>query len=256
MKVVVLAGGLGSRISEETTVRPKPLVEIGGRPILWHIMRIYAAHGLNDFVICAGYKGEMIKEYFLNLRAHNSDITVDMDAKTVVYHQDDHLGWKVTVVDTGAETMTGGRIRRVRPYLDDERFCLTYGDGVGNIDITALIAAHTASGRTGTMTVVAPPGRFGAVRMEGQAVREFVEKPAGSEGLINGGFFVMEPAVLDLIDGDHTVWEREPLERLAADDQLGAYRHDGFWHPMDTLRDKRELEMLWESGKAPWKVWT
>jgi glucose-1-phosphate cytidylyltransferase len=237
-------------------VRPKPLVEIGGRPIIWHIMRLYAHYGLNDFILCVGYKGEMIKEYMLNLRVHNSDVTVDTATGEVIYHHDDNLRWRVTIADTGEETMTGGRIKRIALYLDTkEDFCLTYGDGVGNVDIPGLLAFHRSHGRHATMTVVSPPGRFGAVRLEHDRIVEFLEKPAGGEGVINGGFFVLSPAVLDLIDGDATVWEQEPLAKLASSGQLAGYHHTGFWHPMDTLRDRRVLEGYWASGNAPWKVW-
>ena len=255
MKAVILAGGLGTRLSEETTSRPKPMVEIGGRPIIWHIMKIYSSHGINDFVICAGYKGYMIKEYFANYFLHMSDVTFDMRSNSMEVHHRKAEPWRVTVVDTGDETMTGGRIKRIRDYVDGESFCCTYGDGVGDIDIGALVRFHQKSGLTATLTGVQPPGRFGALMIEQDRVVSFQEKPQGDGSWINGGFFVLNPAVFELIDGDRTLWEKEPLERLAADRQLGIFRHDGFWRPMDTLRDKDELENLWESGKAPWKNW-
>jgi glucose-1-phosphate cytidylyltransferase len=255
MKVVILAGGMGTRISEETAVRPKPMVEIGGKPILWHIMKIYSAHGLNDFVICLGYKGYLIKEYFANYFLHMSDVTLDMAHNRMEVHQNKAEPWRVTLVDTGEQTMTGGRLRRVRDYLGDEEFCFTYGDGVGNIDIKALIAFHRAQGRLATLTAAQPPGRFGALNIVGEHVGAFQEKPQGDGGWINGGFFVVSPRVIDYIDGDATVWEREPMERIATDGQLSAFRHHGFWQPMDTLRDKNHLEELWARGNAPWKIW-
>lgn len=254
MKAVILAGGLGTRISEETVLRPKPMIEIGGRPILWHILKIYSAHGINDFIICAGYKGYVIKEYFANYFLHMSDVTFDMANNTMEVHQKKAEPWRVTIVDTGDETMTGGRIKRVAPYLDGP-FCCTYGDGVGDVDITALIAFHKAGGRLATLTGVQPPGRFGALQLQGDQVQSFQEKPEGDGSWINGGFFVLDPAVIDLIDDDSTIWERSPLERLAADGQLGIFRHHGFWRPMDTLRDKIELETLWDKRIAPWKSW-
>jgi glucose-1-phosphate cytidylyltransferase len=254
MKAVILAGGLGTRISEETVLRPKPMIEIGGRPILWHILKIYSAHGINDFIICAGYKGYVIKEYFANYFLHMSDVTFDMANNTMEVHQKKAEPWRVTIVDTGDETMTGGRIKRVAPYLDGP-FCCTYGDGVGDVDITALIAFHQAGGRLATLTGVQPPGRFGALQLQGDQVQSFQEKPEGDGSWINGGFFVLDPAVIDLIDDDSTIWERAPLERLAADGQLGIFRHHGFWRPMDTLRDKIELETLWDKRIAPWKSW-
>jgi glucose-1-phosphate cytidylyltransferase len=253
-KAVILAGGLGTRISEETVLRPKPMIEIGGRPILWHILKIYSAHGINDFIICAGYKGYVIKEYFANYFLHMSDVTFDMANNTMEVHQKKAEPWRVTIVDTGDETMTGGRIKRVAPYLDGP-FCCTYGDGVGDVDITALIAFHKAGGRLATLTGVQPPGRFGALQLQGDQVQSFQEKPEGDGSWINGGFFVLDPAVIDLIDDDSTIWERAPLERLAADGQLGIFRHHGFWRPMDTLRDKIELETLWDKRIAPWKSW-
>lgn len=254
MKAVILAGGLGTRLSEETTTKPKPMVEIGGRPLLWHILKIYSAHGINEFIICAGYKGYIIKEYFANYFLHMSDVTFDMANNSMSVHHKNAEPWRVTVVDTGDETMTGGRIKRIAPYLDGT-FCCTYGDGVGDIDVRASIDFHRKSGRLATLTGVQPPGRFGAMQLDGDAVLSFQEKPRGDGAWINGGFFVMEPSVIDYIPGDATLWEREPLEKLAAEQQLGIFRHHGFWRPMDTLRDKLELENLWESRKAPWKTW-
>ena len=254
MKTVILAGGLGTRISEESQFKPKPMIEIGGRPILWHIMRLYAHHGFNDFVVCLGYRGYVVKEYFANYVLHNADLTVDLASGTIEYHATKHEPWKVTLVETGDETMTGGRLKRVAPYLDpSEPFFLTYGDGVSDVDLTALLAFHKAHGKDATITAVAPPGRFGALEIDNGRVDRFVEKPPGDQGLINGGYFVLNPSVIDRIDGDPTIWEREPLEGLAADSQLMAYRHDGFWAAMDTLRDKNHLEALWASGEAPWR---
>ena len=253
-KAVILAGGLGTRLSEETVLRPKPMIEIGGRPILWHILKIYSSHGINDFIVCAGYKGYVIKEYFANYFLHMSDVTFDMKSNTMEVHHKKAEPWRVTIVDTGDDTMTGGRIKRIAPYLDGP-FCCTYGDGVGDIDITALLAFHKAGGRLATLTGVQPPGRFGALQLHGDEVHSFQEKPEGDGLWINGGFFVLDPQVIDLIEGDSTVWERSPLEQLAASGQLGIFRHHGFWRPMDTLRDKHELESLWESGHAPWKKW-
>lgn len=256
MKAVLLAGGLGTRLSEETSTRPKPMVEIGGQPILWHIMKIYSAHGINDFVICLGYKGYVIKEYFRNYFLHNSDVTFDLRNNQMKLHRNDAEPWSVTLVETGEETQIGGRIKRIMPYVrDDDAFCLTYGDGVGNVDITAVIDLHKSSSRLATVTATQPPGRFGAIRFDGSSVLGFQEKPQGDGGWINGGFFVLSPKVERYIDGDLTVWEREPMEQLAAEGQLGVYFHAGFWQPMDTLRDKRHLEDLWNSGAAPWKVW-
>jgi len=256
MKAVILAGGLGSRLGEETSVRPKPMVEIGGMPILWHIMKIYAAAGIDEFVICLGYKGYIIKEYFANYFLHTSDVTVDLRKNSLEIHQSRSEPWRVTLVETGPATMTGGRLAAIRPFLDEsEPFCFTYGDGVADIDIQALIAFHRQHGRRATITSVAPPGRFGALEMEGELVRAFREKPAGDCGQINGGFFVADPSVLDLIAGPETIWEQDPLERLAADGDLVAFRHEGFWQPMDTLRDKLHLEDLWATGNAPWKLW-
>lgn len=256
MKLVILAGGFGSRISEESAIRPKPMIEIGGRPILWHIMKIYSQHGIRDFVVCLGYKGYVIKEYFANYFLHMSDVTFDMERNTMDVHRQQAEPWRVTLVDTGDATMTGGRIRRVREHIDDEAFCLTYGDGVGNVDITSLIRFHRNQGSACTLTAVQPPGRFGALRIDtGHRITSFHEKPHGDGAWISGGFFVCQPSVIDLIAGDDTVWEREPMESLAADGQLAAYKHDGFWQPMDTLRDKNLLESLWARGDAPWKVW-
>ena len=254
MKTVILAGGLGTRISEESHLRPKPMIEIGGRPILWHIMRLYAHHGFNDFIVCLGYRGYVVKEYFANYVLHNADLTVDLATGTIAYHATNHEPWKVTLVETGAETMTGGRLKRVAKYLDPgEPFFMTYGDGVSDVDLTALAAFHKAHGKDATITAVAPPGRFGALDIQDGRVDRFIEKPPGDQGLINGGFFVLNPSVIDRVDGDAIVWEREPLEGLAADGQLMAYRHDGFWAAMDTLRDKNVLEGLWASGEAPWR---
>lgn len=255
MKAIILAGGLGTRLSEETNLKPKPMVEIGGRPILWHVMKIYSAHGINDFIICAGYKGYLIKEYFANYFLHMSDITFDMQSNSMEVHQRKAEPWKITVIDTGEETMTGGRIKRVQSYVGDETCCCTYGDGVGNVDITALVVHHKASGLAATLTGVQPPGRFGALSIENNRIRSFQEKPEGDGSWINGGFFVLEPSVFGLIAGDKTIWERGPLETLAATGQLGIYKHHGFWRPMDTLRDKVELESLWEKSSAPWKTW-
>jgi len=258
MKAVILAGGKGSRLAEETGARPKPMIEIGGRPMLWHIMSIYAHHGITDFVVCAGYRGYQIKEYFANLMLHHADVTIDLGARRIEYHDGGQaLTWRVTVVDTGEDTMTGGRLRRVAPYLGtDEPFCLTYGDGVGDVDIAASIAFHRAHGRKATMTVVRPPARFGAIELQGDRIAEFREKHASDGAFINGGFFVLQPSVLPLIAGDETVWEQAPLERLAAEGELMAWRHPGFWQPMDTLREKRLLEELWATPRPPWKVWS
>lgn len=254
MKTVILAGGLGTRISEESQFKPKPMIEIGGRPILWHIMRLYAHHGFNDFVVCLGYRGYVVKEYFANYVLHNADLTVDLATGTIEYHATNHEPWKVTLVETGSETMTGGRLKRVAQYLEPgQPFHMTYGDGVADVDLTALTAFHKGHGKDATITAVAPPGRFGALDINDDRVDRFIEKPPGDQGLINGGFFVLNPTVIDRIDGDPTIWEREPLEGLAADGQLMAYRHDGFWAAMDTLRDKNILEGLWASGEAPWR---
>jgi glucose-1-phosphate cytidylyltransferase len=256
MKAVILAGGLGSRISEETVVRPKPMIEIGAKPILWHIMKIYAAHGITEFVVCLGYKGYVIKEYFANYYLHACDVTFDLAENAVEVHQNTAEPWKVTLVETGADTMTGGRLQRVLPYLGDEPFCFTYGDGVADVDIGALLEHHRREGTIATVTAVQPPGRFGALHVEGERVRGFVEKPEGDGGWINGGFFVLTPDVARYLGDDTTVWEREPLERLAADNQLSVYHHHGFWQPMDTQRERRQLEEMWNAGRAPWKTWT
>ncbi len=254
MQVVLLAGGLGTRISEESALRPKPMIEIGGKPILWHIMKIYSHHGLNDFIICCGYKGYVIKEYFANYFLHMADVTIDMSANQIEFHRPKAEPWRVTLADTGEHTRTGGRIKRVGEYLTGD-FCMTYGDGVSDIDVSKLIATHRAHGKAATVTAVQPPGRFGSLRMKDDQVVEFVEKPVGDGARINGGFFVLSRGVLERIEGDMTDWERHPLESLAADGELHAYNHSGFWQPMDTLRDKNQLEELWSSGRAPWKVW-
>ena len=253
MKVVILAGGLGTRISEETQVRPKPMVEIGGKPILWHIMKIYAAHGHSDFVICCGYKGYMIKEYFANYFLHVSDVTFDLAKNAMEIHQHAAEPWRVTLVDTGDASQTGGRLKRVERYVSDAPFHFTYGDGVADVDIPRLLDCHRRSGRIATVTAVRPPGRFGALSMEEDRVNGFAEKPLGDGGWINGGFFVLEPGVFRYLHGDADIWEHEPLDGLARDGQLGAYKHEGFWQPMDTLRDKNQLEQMWASGTAPWK---
>lgn len=254
-KAVILAGGLGTRLSEETSIRPKPLVEIGGRPILWHIMKTYHHHGIKEFVICLGYKGYLIKEYFANYFLHMSDITFDMATDQTIIHNQRCEDWKITLIDTGIETMTGGRLKRIRDYVGDVPFCMTYGDGVGDVDITAQIAFHKAHGRQATMTAVAPPGRFGALSLDGNMITGFKEKPTGDGGLINGGFFILSPETLDLVEGDNTVWEQSPIETLANNGELAAFHHKGFWQPMDTLRDKNMLENLWGSGEAPWRIW-
>jgi glucose-1-phosphate cytidylyltransferase len=255
MKVIILAGGLGSRLSEETVSRPKPMVEIGGKPILWHIMSIFAAQGFRDFVIACGYKGEVIKEYFRNFYFHNTDLVVNLRDGSTSTLNSQSPDWRITMVDTGLETMTGGRLLRLAPTLGQSTFMATYGDGVGNVDLRALLAFHRAHGKLATVTAVRPPARFGGIVFEGDQVRDFIEKPQTTEGWINGGFFVFEPGVLDYLEDDATVLERAPLERLARDGQLMAWRHDGFWQPMDTLREKQLLENLWASGEAPWKVW-
>jgi glucose-1-phosphate cytidylyltransferase len=256
MKAVILAGGLGTRLSEETSSRPKPMVEIGGRPILWHIMKMYSHYGIDEFVICCGYKGYMIKEYFANYFLHTSDVTFDLKANSIHVHEQRTEPWKVTLVDTGDESMTGGRLGRVAAYVkDEEAFCFTYGDGVGDMNISAAIAFHRAHGKAATVTATHPPGRFGALDIENRKVVSFKEKPEGDGAMINGGFFVLSPAVLGLIEHDHTVWEQGPLMKLAKDGELMAYEHHGFWQPMDTLRDKRLLEDLWDSSRAPWKIW-
>jgi glucose-1-phosphate cytidylyltransferase len=256
MKAVILAGGLGTRISEETHLKPKPMIDIGGKPILWHIMKSYSAHGVNDFIICCGYKGYVIKEYFANYFLHSSDVTFDMANNEMQVHHRYAEPWRVTLVDTGEETMTGGRLKRVAPYLQDEEvFCFTYGDGLSDVNITQLIEFHKVQGLKATLTATLPPGRFGALDFEGNKVRTFKEKPKGDGAMINGGFFVLSPAVIDYIQNDATIWERDPLEKLAEEGQLAAFQHHGFWQPMDTLRDKVHLEELWASGKAPWKSW-
>ena len=256
MKAVILAGGLGTRLSEETSSRPKPMVEIGGKPILWHIMKMYSAHGIKDFVICLGYKGYIIKEYFANYFLHMSDVTFDMESNRMEVHHNAAEPWRVTLVDTGEATMTGGRLKRLKPYLENEdAFCFTYGDGVGDIDISETLKFHAEHGKLATMTATQPPGRFGVLGLEGNAIRSFHEKPLGDGGWINGGFFVLSPRVIDYIEKDDTIWERKPLEQLAAEGELMAYKHQGFWQPMDTLRDKQHLEELWQSGKAAWKKW-
>ena len=256
MKAVLLAGGLGTRISEESHLKPKPMIEIGNRPILWHIMKIYSHYGINDFIICCGYRAYVIKEYFANYFLHNSDVTFDMVTNSKKVHQSTAEPWKVTVIDTGAETQTGGRLKRVREYLGDEDFCFTYGDGVSNVDIKKLIAFHKEKGRLATLTATLPPGRFGQIGIEDDLITSFVEKPHGEGGYINGGFFILNPKVIELIEGDDSVWEKTPMETLAKRGQMAAYSHDGFWQPMDTLRDKNFLEELWKSGNAPWKLWT
>ena len=254
MKVVILAGGLGTRISEESVSKPKPMIEIGGRPILWHIMKMYSSHGINEFVICCGYKGYVIKEYFANYFLHMSDVTIDMTNNSIEVHHKKAEPWRVTLVDTGDITQTGGRLKRVANYLDDD-FCMTYGDGVGSVDISALLSFHKKHGKLATMTAVQPPGRFGALEIDGTQINSFLEKPQGDGGWINGGFFVLNPKALDLVESDDIIWERQPLESLARDGQLQSFFHSGFWQPMDTLRDKNHLEELWASGKAPWKFW-
>ncbi|MDE3022546.1 MAG: glucose-1-phosphate cytidylyltransferase [Pseudomonadota bacterium] len=255
MKAVILAGGLGTRISEETLLRPKPMVEIGGKPVLWHIMKIYSAHGVQDFIICLGYKGYMIKEYFANYFLHMSDVTIDLARNATEIHENSSEPWRVTLVDTGESTMTGGRLKRIARYLDEEDFCLTYGDGVSNVDITSLISFHREKGTLATLTAAQPPGRFGSMKTNGSLVTSFEEKPKGDGGWVNGGFFVLSPRVLNYIEGDHTVWEREPMQRLAREQQVSAFEHDGFWQPMDTLRDKNYLDDLWMNNQAPWKIW-
>ena len=255
MKVVILAGGLGSRISEESHLKPKPMIEIGGKPILWHIMKIYSSYGLTDFIVCLGYKGYVIKEYFANYFLHMSDVTFDLSNNSMEVHQNSAEPWRITLVETGEDTQTGGRLRRVRDYLADEDFCFTYGDGVSDVNVGALIEFHRGSKRLATLTAVQPPGRFGSLLLDGSKVASFEEKPKGDGGWVNGGFFVLSPKVIDFIEGDSTVWEGAPLEKLAKAGQLGAYFHKGFWQPMDTLRDKNHLEDLWNRGAAPWKSW-
>ena len=256
MKAVILAGGMGTRILEESHLRPKPMIEIGGRPILWHIMKIYSFFGVTDFVVCLGYRGYMIKEYFANYFLHNVDVTIDVGANQIEYHDKNAEPWRVTLVDTGEGTQTGGRLKRVMRYLTlDEPFFFTYGDGVSDVDLNKLVAFHKRHGKRATVTAVVPPGRYGALSIDGDRVQHFIEKPAGDNTFINGGFFVLDPSVTGLIKGDDVAWEAEPLERLASGGELMAYRHTGFWQPMDTLREKMQLEQLWNSGKAPWKVW-
>jgi glucose-1-phosphate cytidylyltransferase len=255
MKVVLLAGGLGTRIAEETVTKPKPMIEIGGRPILWHIMKLYAQAGVNDFIICLGYKGYLIKEYFANYGLHMSDVTVDTRTGTVQVHRNQAEDWRISLIDTGEDTMTGGRLKRALSYIDDDNFCLTYGDGVSDVDIAATIAHHKAHGRKATVTAVRPLSRFGQLVLDGSRVDSFAEKPVEEGGWINGGFFVLDRSVGDYIDGDSTIWERGPMERLAAEGELQAHFHEGFWHPMDTLRDRQLLESLWEKNAAPWRTW-
>ena len=255
MKAVILAGGLGTRISEETAVRPKPMIEIGGKPVLWHILKTYSHHGINEFIICLGYKGYIIKEYFANYFLHSSDVTFDLANNKLEVHQKNAEPWRITLVDTGEHTQTGGRLKRVANYLDGDTFCFTYGDGLADVDITQELAFHRSKQTLATMCAVQPPGRFGAIDIKGSRITRFEEKPLGDGSWINGGFFILEPEALRYIDGDDSIWERGPLEKLASDGQLSAYTHHGFWHPMDTLRDKLKLEELWQEGKAPWKVW-
>jgi glucose-1-phosphate cytidylyltransferase len=255
MKAVILAGGVGSRIAEESQTRPKPMVEIGGKPILWHIMKMYSHYGIQDFVICCGYRGYIIKEYFANYFLHMSDVTFDMEKNSMEVHQRNAEPWRVTIVDTGEETMTGGRLKRVASYIGNKTFCMTYGDGVGDVDITSLVASHKKAGKKATVTAVQPPGRFGLLQVESESVTGFIEKPEGDGGWINGGFFVLEASALETIKGDGTTWEQEPLRNLATKGELHAYKHRGFWQPMDTMRDRHYLEELWAAGKAPWKNW-
>ena len=255
MKAVILAGGVGSRLSEETALRPKPMLEIGGKPMLWHIMKLYSAHGIDEFVVCLGYRGYVIKEYFANYYLHTCDVSFDVANNTMDVHQSTAEPWKVTLVDTGEDTMTGGRLKRALRYVDDEDFCMTYGDGVADVDIGALVAFHREQRTLATVTAIQPPGRFGAMEVDGDRAVGFREKPEGDGGWVNGGFFVLSPRVGDYIEGDASAWEREPSERLARERQLAAYRHHGFWQAMDTLRDKNQLEGLWQSGRAPWKTW-
>lgn len=256
VKAVILAGGLGTRLSEETHLKPKPMIEIGGMPLIWHIMKIYSHYGVNDFIVCCGYKGYVIKEYFANYFLHSSDVTFDMKSNSMEVHQQNAEPWRVTLIDTGENTMTGGRLKRVESYLRDEKhFCFTYGDGLANIDVKAQLQFHANHGKLATVTAVQPPARYGALDMDGQTVRGFLEKPRGEGGYVNGGFFVLSPKVIDLIDGDASSWEGKPMERLAASGELTAYKHDGFWQPMDTLREKTLLETHWANDTAPWKVW-
>jgi len=256
MKAVILAGGLGTRLSEETNLKPKPMVEIGGKPILWHIMKIYSAHGINEFVICCGFKGYMIKEYFNNYFMHTSDVTIDIANNSIDVHNNNSEPWRVTLIDTGESSMTGGRLKRIEKFVKDEdAFCFTYGDGLSNINIKELIAFHKEHGKLATVTAVKPPGRYGALLLEGDEVEGFIEKPPGEGGYINGGFFVLSPKVFNFIEGDQTTWENEPLQLLSSSHQLQAFKHNDFWQPMDTLREKNQLEEMWSSGKAPWKIW-
>jgi glucose-1-phosphate cytidylyltransferase len=255
MKAVILAGGYGTRISEETHLKPKPMIEIGGKPILWHIMKTFSSHGIHEFVICLGYKGYLIKEYFANYYLHTSDVTFDMRDNSMQVHQNTAEPWKVTLIDTGENTMTGGRLKRIASYLDEDDFCFTYGDGVGNVDISELIKFHRSQSSLATVTAVQPPGRFGSIDLSGHKIRSFEEKPQGDGSWVNGGYFVLSPKVIDYISSDDCVWEREPLQNLAAEGELSAYMHRGFWQPMDTLRDKTHLEELWAGGDAPWKIW-
>jgi glucose-1-phosphate cytidylyltransferase len=256
MKAVILAGGVGSRLSEETVMRPKPMVEIGGRPMLWHIMKIYSTHGINDFVICLGYRGYMIKEYFANYYLHANDVSFDLAQNQMQVHQNSAEPWRVTLIDTGQETNTGGRLKRALPFVEDDDFCFTYGDGVSDLDITKLIDFHQGQDSLATVTAVQPPGRYGALELHGDRIAGFQEKPHGDEGWINGGFFVLSQGVGDYVEGDDTIWEREPMERLAREGQLASYKHAGFWYAMDTLRDKNHLEALWRTGRAPWDTWS
>ncbi|HSW70210.1 MAG TPA: glucose-1-phosphate cytidylyltransferase [Gammaproteobacteria bacterium] len=255
MKAVILAGGMGTRISEETLYRPKPMIEIGGKPILWHIMKIYSAHNINDFIICLGYKGYLIKEYFVNYFHHMSDVTIDIQKNTTEIHQSYSEPWRVTLVDTGENSMTGGRLKRIAHHLGEEDFCFTYGDGLSNVNITELINFHKSQNRLATLTAIKPPARFGAIDIEGEKITNFQEKPYGGNGWANGGFFVLSPKVINYIENDATIWERDPLERLTQDHQVSAFQHEDFWYAMDTLRDKNYLEQLWESKQAPWKIW-
>jgi len=255
MKVVILAGGLGTRLAEESVIKPKPMVEIGGRPILWHIMKIYSSYGFNEFVICTGYKGYVIKEFFANYYLHTTDVTFDISKGELEIHNNKTEPWKVTLIDTGEETMTGGRLKRISQFVGGQDFCMTYGDGVSNVNITKLVNFHRSHGKLCTVTAARPGARFGALGLEGESVTHFQEKPLGDGGYINGGFFVVSPKCFDYIDGDSTVWEQEPMKRLAEDGQMKAFLHDDFWLPMDTVRDRRQLEGLWQTGKAPWKVW-
>jgi len=255
MKAVILAGGLGTRLSEETTIRPKPMVELGGKPVLWHIMKIYSHHGINDFIVCLGYKGYMIKEYFANYFLHMSDVTFNLRSNEMKVHHNMSEPWSVTLVDTGDATQTGGRLKRVREHVGNDTFCFTYGDGLSDVDLNALVAFHREQKTLATLTAIQPPGRFGVIDIDADKIRAFQEKPPGDGSWINGGFFVLEPQIFDFIDGDDVAWEREPLEKLARQGDLSAFKHPGFWHPMDTLRDKMYLESLWQSASAPWKVW-